>query len=216
MRFGISATSLMCPKNLRTRLRPVNVCCAIVASHFVARHGRTFRSAIGIAPGLNPDTSPNSESQLRFIFLDPTMRPSERKTTREAGLPLRPSQPSVSRTEKARNLPVSQRLNRDTSPFPPLSRAFVLPSRYGMAIMEIRGVFPQIPTQSCVQLDQDALVMGSDPAIDALFSWRSRLAALARDFVPLVLVMAGLGPAIHVLRLWRSRVSLRSPGISLK
>jgi hypothetical protein len=33
MRFGMSATSLMCPKNLRTRLRPVNVCCAIVASH---------------------------------------------------------------------------------------------------------------------------------------------------------------------------------------
>jgi hypothetical protein len=31
----------------------VNVCCAIVASHFVARQGRTFRSAIGIAPGLN-------------------------------------------------------------------------------------------------------------------------------------------------------------------
>src|SRR6516162_1752104 len=34
MRFGISATSLMCPKNLRTRLRPVNVCCAIVASRY--------------------------------------------------------------------------------------------------------------------------------------------------------------------------------------
>src|SRR5215218_24426 len=32
MRFGISATSLICPKNLRTRLRPVNVCCAIVSS----------------------------------------------------------------------------------------------------------------------------------------------------------------------------------------
>jgi hypothetical protein len=31
----------------------VNVCCAIVASHFVARQRRTFRSAIGIAPGLN-------------------------------------------------------------------------------------------------------------------------------------------------------------------
>jgi hypothetical protein len=42
------------------------------------------------------------------------------------------------------------------------------------------------------------------------------LAALARDFAHLVLVMAGLDPAIHVLRLWRSRVSLRSPGISLK
>jgi hypothetical protein len=42
------------------------------------------------------------------------------------------------------------------------------------------------------------------------------LAALARDFPHLILVMAGLDPAIHVLRLWRSRVSLRSPGISLK
>jgi hypothetical protein len=65
MRFGISATSLMCPKNLRTRLRPVNVCCAIVASHFVTRHGRTFRSAIGIAPGLNFDTFRNFEAQCQ-------------------------------------------------------------------------------------------------------------------------------------------------------
>jgi hypothetical protein len=47
---------LICPKNLRTRLRPVNVCCAIVASRFVARKGRTFRSAIGIAPGMNFDS----------------------------------------------------------------------------------------------------------------------------------------------------------------
>jgi hypothetical protein len=31
----------------------VNVCCAIVASHFVAREGRTFRSATAIAPGVN-------------------------------------------------------------------------------------------------------------------------------------------------------------------
>jgi hypothetical protein len=37
-------------------LRPVNVCCAIVASHFVARQRRTFRSAIAIAPGLNFET----------------------------------------------------------------------------------------------------------------------------------------------------------------
>src|SRR6185437_14402581 len=61
MRFGISATSRICPKNLRTRLRPVNVCCAIVASHFVAREGRTFRSAIGIAPGLNLETLARTE-----------------------------------------------------------------------------------------------------------------------------------------------------------
>src|ERR1700761_2905444 len=119
MRFGISATSLICPKNLRTRLRPVNVCCAIVASHFVARQRRTFRSAIGIAPGLNPDTSQIPKLDVRFLFSDPTLRSSERKTTCEAGLPLRPSQPSVLRTEKARNLPISQRLSLETSPFPP-------------------------------------------------------------------------------------------------
>jgi hypothetical protein len=67
MRFGISATSLMCPKNLRTRLRPVNVCCAIVASHFVARQGRTFRSAIGIAPGLNSNSLLNLEAKLQDL-----------------------------------------------------------------------------------------------------------------------------------------------------
>src|SRR5258707_13438139 len=65
MRFGISATSLMCPKNLRTRLRPVNVCCAIVASHFVARQGRTFRSAIGVAPGLNFPALRNFEAKYQ-------------------------------------------------------------------------------------------------------------------------------------------------------
>jgi len=51
---------------LRTRLRPVNVCCAIVASHFVARQGRTFRSAIGIAPGLNFDSFLNLEALSGF------------------------------------------------------------------------------------------------------------------------------------------------------
>src|SRR6202165_3328049 len=59
----------MCPKNLRTRLRPVNVCCAIVASHFVARQGRTFRSAIAIAPGLNFDSflSPGTNSRTKVL-----------------------------------------------------------------------------------------------------------------------------------------------------
>jgi hypothetical protein len=44
----------------------VNVCCAIVASHFVARQGRTFRSAIGIAPGLNFDSFLNLEALFRI------------------------------------------------------------------------------------------------------------------------------------------------------
>jgi len=37
-----------------------------------------------------------------------------------------------------------------TLPFPPPNRAFVLPSRYGMAIVEIRGVTSRIPTHFCV------------------------------------------------------------------
>src|SRR5580700_9156788 len=47
MRFGISATSSIFPKDLRTRLRPVNVC-AIVASFFLRpprMGGGVFRRA---------------------------------------------------------------------------------------------------------------------------------------------------------------------------
>src|ERR1019366_3865438 len=85
----------MCPKNLRTRLRPVNVCCAIVASHFVARQRRTFRSAIGIAPGLNFDTFRTLEAPGQDF--NPELEPeiSERKTTRGALDHTRPSQPSL-------------------------------------------------------------------------------------------------------------------------
>src|ERR1700743_1331720 len=39
----------------------------------------------------------------------------------------------------------------ETLPFPPLNRAFVLPSRYGMTIVKIRGVSPRIPTLFCVR-----------------------------------------------------------------
>jgi hypothetical protein len=84
----------MCPKNLRTRLRPVNVCCAIVASHFVTRHGRTFRSAIGIAPGLNFDTSETSKLNVRILILVSGFGLSERKTTRGALDRTRPSKPA--------------------------------------------------------------------------------------------------------------------------
>jgi len=52
-------------------LRPVNVCCAIVASHFVARQGRTLRSAIGIAPGLNFDTFRNFEAPCQDFNPEP-------------------------------------------------------------------------------------------------------------------------------------------------
>src|SRR5215208_1457456 len=100
MRFGISATSLMCPKNLRTRLRPVNVCCAIVASHFVARQGRTFRSAICIAPGLN---SARSEIPKPFPGdLSPESKHQTFKTQNDARAldRTRPSQPSIHGLQK--------------------------------------------------------------------------------------------------------------------
>src|SRR6202011_940585 len=47
--------------------------------------------------------------------------------------------------------PISQRLVGETTAAPASSRAFVLPSRYGMAIMEIRGASPRIPTHFCVR-----------------------------------------------------------------
>src|SRR5215475_9559687 len=53
MRFGISATSSIFPKNLRTRLRPVNVC-AIVASltsPYARMDDGTFRRASTAPPG---------------------------------------------------------------------------------------------------------------------------------------------------------------------
>ena len=47
MRFGISATSWIFPKNLRTRLRPVNVCAIVYFSRFVrtASAGTPLRKA---------------------------------------------------------------------------------------------------------------------------------------------------------------------------
>jgi hypothetical protein len=60
MRFGISATSLIEPKNFRTRLRPVNVCAIVSLSilYFGGKRGRlserphsiaTIRTGVGAA-----------------------------------------------------------------------------------------------------------------------------------------------------------------------
>src|ERR1700719_2734848 len=145
MRFGISATSLICPKNLRTRLRPVNVCCAIVASHFVARFGRTFRSAIGIAPGLNFDSFRGPED--RFSGLSPEFVLQTFTTQNDArGDRIAPARQNHCFTDcKSPKLPISQRLAR-VNAIPAARRAFVLPPRYGVTIAEIRGASPQIPT----------------------------------------------------------------------
>src|SRR5579863_7543626 len=102
MRFGISATSLMCPKNLRTRLRPVNVCCAIVASRFAAplRSG-PFRKR-GVAFGVecllvlrpSPPSSGLENPESKYPVL------KERKATRGALQHTRTSKIASLRTAK--------------------------------------------------------------------------------------------------------------------
>src|SRR6185437_5149295 len=188
MRFGISATSLMCPKNLRTRLRPVNVCCAIVASHFVALKGRTFRSAIGIAPGLNLIV-PNREPRFWDQSPESQHRTFKPQNDARARCRTRSSKPASSRTEKARNC-LSPNGLRGNAAVPFANRAFVLPSRYGMAIVEIRGVTLRIPTQSCVQPGPDGTRPGRRRLLQ--FDLRAGLLELGLDLVGLVLVDAFL------------------------
>ena len=152
MRFGISATSLMCPKNLRTRLRPVNVCCAIVASHFVAPEGRTFPKRDCHRPRVEFRHSSFAQLALsvRTEILNRsirTLKNAKRRTGRSERT--RPSKTVSSRTAKARNCLSPNGLRRNLA-VPAASRAFVLPPRYGMAIVEIRGVTPPIPTHSRV------------------------------------------------------------------
>ena len=84
-----------------TRLRPVNVCCAIVASHFVALEGRTFRSATAIAAGFNFD--PFQGPKAQFQGLSPESVLSTLKTqndARGASSRTRPSEPLLHGLQK--------------------------------------------------------------------------------------------------------------------
>src|SRR3954466_13579826 len=113
---------------------------------FVARFGRALRNAATAAPRveffepvLGAGDSVSGRNVLNLFF-----RPSKRKTTRGAQERARPSQPSSSRTAKARNSLLSQRLTGKCGI--PAHRAFVLPTRYGATLVQIRGTNPQIPT----------------------------------------------------------------------
>src|SRR5436190_14908514 len=152
MRFGISATSLMCPKNLRTRLRPVNVCCAIVASHLRRPLGANLPEArLTPPPGLNSEPSHPLEARIQAIRPEFVLRTYKTQNDARGALPHPPVTILASRTAKARNLTVSQRLAPGALPLPPPNRIFLLPSRYGAANVEIRGVSPRIPTHFCVR-----------------------------------------------------------------
>src|SRR5437762_891126 len=109
MRFGISATSLICPKNLRTRLRPVNVCCAIVASRCAAQE-RADLPKCGCRPP--PGSIPRPKFEL-FLKAQETARFRTQKDAQ--GRKLRPARQKLSlRTAKARNCYVSQRFRGDS------------------------------------------------------------------------------------------------------
>src|SRR5258708_34262957 len=69
MRFGISATSSILPKNLRTRLRPVNVC-AIVAS-LLPPHTLTGGGAFRRTSTVPLGTGNNAAERIIPAFLGP-------------------------------------------------------------------------------------------------------------------------------------------------
>src|SRR5215469_9228138 len=157
MRFGISATSLMCPKNLRTRLRPVNVCCAIVASRYrrpPSGKANPPKRDLGVAPGLNFHPIPRSKEAnyggFRPEFVLQTFK-TQNNARGNRGY-TRSSDPSHHGLQKPEICLISQRLMGETPPAPqPQTALFVLPPRYGMAIMEIRETSPRIPTLFCVR-----------------------------------------------------------------
>src|SRR5262249_5268398 len=84
MRFGISATSRIFPKNLRTRLRPVNVCAAILSLSLrrtvgsgttlrkaaIHRDRQDRRRALYVSMRFDPAAGPLLRSANRRIYGD--------------------------------------------------------------------------------------------------------------------------------------------------
>ena len=160
----------------------------------VALEGRTFRSATCIALGLNWIRSDRSEPKFQGFCPEFVLQTFKTQNDARAHNRTRPSQLFGSRTEKARNLTVSQRLTSGTRR-PAADRVFLLPTRYGLAIVEIRGLSPRIPTHFRVR-----------PAPGC------PVARLLHHFRPFAMA----GSTGHRRLRGRSRNSLRDPGISLR
>jgi len=112
----------------------------------VALEGRTFRSTAAAVPGLNFLRFSGRKRNFRAQVLNLFFRPSKRKTTRGALDHTRPSDRSHCGLQKPEIAYSPNGLEGITPPSPPPYRAFVLPSRYGAAIVEIRGSSLRIPT----------------------------------------------------------------------
>jgi hypothetical protein len=118
---------------------------------FAALAGETFRSATAIAPGLNFDSLRRNQAQIQELNPQSVLQTFKTQNDARGARRTRPSKLLASRTEKARNLTVSQRLPPGALAPPLPTVCFPLPARYGMAIVEIRGLSPRIPTLSCVR-----------------------------------------------------------------
>src|ERR1700704_4682549 len=109
---------------------------------------------------------PNSEARCQVFILRPnvaTFRTQNDVRSRSTASPVSTIRLTDRKSPKFAYLPTAY---AETLPSPPPNRAFVLPPRYGMAIVEIRGVSRRIPTQSCVQRTRVTPVMaGLAPAI---------------------------------------------------
>src|SRR6266849_1309271 len=81
--------------------------------------GRTFRSATAIAPGLNFESLRWNKAQIQELNPKLVLHAFKTQNDARAHDCTRPSQLFASRTEKARNLTVSQRLTPGTLTSPP-------------------------------------------------------------------------------------------------
>ncbi len=162
--------------------------------------GEPSKARFAAAPGFEFSSVFGSEAQFQGAqVLNLFFIPSKRKTTRGALDRTRPSDRShcgLQKPEIAYSPNDLMRQRRRPSP----SRVFVLPPRYGVTIVEIRGSSPRIPTNFRVR-----------PAPRHSFckpSYGRPGKSAKRVFTQ----MAGLPRVLAT----RSRVSLRSPGMELK
>src|SRR6476659_10076425 len=86
---------------------------------FAALIGRTLRSATAVAPGLNFESLERNKAKFQELSPESVLQTFKTQNDARAHDCTRPSQLIASRTEKARNLTVSQRLTSGTLPSPP-------------------------------------------------------------------------------------------------
>src|SRR6476660_10651695 len=99
---------------------------------FAALAGETFRSATAVALGLNFDSPRRNKAQIQELNPQSVLQTFKTQNDARGARRTRPSKLLASRTEKARNLTVSQQLPPGACCPPLPTGCFLLPARYGM------------------------------------------------------------------------------------